>query len=121
MHLSTAPKRPVLALSFLVRTPPSPYTSGASVVPQPVGGVLNRRSILIGVVFVLAGGVIGGLFGSGSIAVPDRGSDPVQTFSQILSTVQARAAGPVDSKDVIEGAIRGMVRTLDPHTNYLDA
>jgi carboxyl-terminal processing protease len=73
------------------------------------------------VVFVLAGGIVGGLFGSGSIAVPDRGNDPIQTFSQILSVVQERAAGPVDSKDVIEGAIRGMVRTLDPHTNYLDA
>jgi carboxyl-terminal processing protease len=70
---------------------------------------------------VFAGGVFGAVLGDRSLAVPDRTGDSLGTFSQLLSLVQARAAGPVESKDVIEGAIRGMVRTLDPHTNYLDA
>jgi carboxyl-terminal processing protease len=82
---------------------------------------VSRRSILTGVVFVLSGGLAGGLLGGRSLALPERGGDPVGTFTQLLSVVQSRAAGNVDSQAVIEGAIRGMVRTLDPHTNYLDA
>ena len=82
---------------------------------------MSRRSILTGVVFVLSGGLAGGLLGGRSLALPERGGDPVGTFTQLLSVVQSRAAGNVDSQAVIEGAIRGMVRTLDPHTNYLDA
>src|SRR5262245_9487041 len=46
--------------------------------------------------------------------------DGLGTFSQLLSLTQSRAAGKVESKDAIEGAIRGMLRTLYPHTNYLD-
>ncbi|HUD71431.1 MAG TPA: S41 family peptidase [Dongiaceae bacterium] len=82
---------------------------------------MSRRTILTGVFFVLAGSVAGGLFGRLPLAGVERPNDGLGTFSQLLSLVQARAAGKVDSKDSLEGAIRGMLRTLDPHTNYLDA
>jgi carboxyl-terminal processing protease len=82
---------------------------------------VSKRSIFTGALFVLAGSVAGAFLGEHSVAVPDRGSDSLGTFSQLLSMAQSRAAGPIDSKEAIESAIRGMVRTLDPHTNYLDA
>jgi carboxyl-terminal processing protease len=82
---------------------------------------VNKRSFLTGASFILAGSVAGGLLGGRASALPERAGDQLSTFSQLLSLVQTRAAGTVDSKDAIEGAVRGMVRTLDPHTNYLDA
>jgi len=82
---------------------------------------VSRRTILAGVFFVFAGSVAGTLLGGPQQVVPDQHADGLGTFSQILSVVQSRAAGKVESKDAIEGAIRGMMRTLDPHTNYLDA
>jgi len=82
---------------------------------------MSQRSFLTGAFFILAGSLAGGLLGGRSLALPDRTGDQLNTFSQILSLVQARASGPVESKDAIEGAIRGMLRTLDPHTNYLDS
>ena len=82
---------------------------------------MNRRSFLTGVVFILAGGLAGALLGGRATALPDHTGDQISTFSQLLSLVQARAAGTVESKDAIEGAVRGMLRTLDPHTNYLDS
>jgi carboxyl-terminal processing protease len=82
---------------------------------------MNRRSVLTGIFFIIAGSLVGGLLGGRSLALPDRSADQLGTFTQILSMAESRAAGPVESKDAIEGAIRGMLRTLDPHTNYLDA
>jgi carboxyl-terminal processing protease len=82
---------------------------------------VSRRTIAAGIFFVLAGGLAGTLLGGPQQTVPEQHPDGLGTFSQLLSLVQSRAAGKVDSKDAIEGAIRGMLRTLDPHTNYLDA
>src|SRR5262245_7155175 len=52
---------------------------------------------------------------------PERHADGLGTLSQGGSRVRSRAAGKVDATDAVEGAIRGMLSTLDAHTNYLDA
>lgn len=45
----------------------------------------------------------------------------LQNFSKILNLVQQFYVEPTDSKKLIEGAIKGMLRELDPHTNYMAA
>lgn len=45
----------------------------------------------------------------------------LQNFSKILNLVQQYYVEPTDSKKLIEGAIKGMLRELDPHTNYMPA
>ncbi|HXH28723.1 MAG TPA: S41 family peptidase [Candidatus Polarisedimenticolia bacterium] len=80
---------------------------------------MRNRSILGGLLIIVGGSLAGGLVAR-SDAVPDRTSEELGTYTQILSLVQARAAEPVDPRVAIEGSIRGMLRTLDPHTNYLD-
>jgi carboxyl-terminal processing protease len=40
-------------------------------------------------------------------------------FSQVLYTVQNNYVEPPDNEKLIKGAIDGMLRTLDPHTNFL--
>lgn len=48
----------------------------------------------------------------------ERYSD-LQNFSKILNLVQQYYVEPVDTKKLVNGAIKGMLRELDPHTNYM--
>lgn len=48
----------------------------------------------------------------------DRYTD-LQNFSKILNLVQQYYVEPVDTKKLVNGAIKGMLRELDPHTNYM--
>lgn len=47
--------------------------------------------------------------------------EQLKIFSEILSLVESNYVEDVDPKSLIEGAIRGMVKTLDPHSSYLNA
>ena len=44
----------------------------------------------------------------------------LRTFSEVLSLVEDNYVNKGDAKKLIRGAIRGMLRTLDPHTTYLN-
>ncbi len=43
----------------------------------------------------------------------------LQNFSKILNLVQQYYVEEVDTKKLVNGAIKGMLRELDPHTNYM--
>lgn len=45
----------------------------------------------------------------------------LRTFSQIVDVVETSYVDEVDSADLVQGAIRGMLRTLDPHSSFLDS
>jgi carboxyl-terminal processing protease len=45
--------------------------------------------------------------------------EKLKTFSEILSLLEANYVEMVDTNELIDGAIRGMLKTLDPHTSYL--
>ncbi|MEE2987505.1 MAG: S41 family peptidase [Nitrospinota bacterium] len=45
--------------------------------------------------------------------------EKLKTFSEVLSLLESNYVESVDSNELIEGAIRGMVKVLDPHTSYL--
>jgi len=45
--------------------------------------------------------------------------DKLKTFSEILSLLEANYVEKVNANELIDGAIRGMLKTLDPHTSYL--
>jgi len=44
----------------------------------------------------------------------------LQIFSDVLDIVKENYVQEVDDKELVEGAISGMLRTLDPHSSYLD-
>lgn len=48
----------------------------------------------------------------------DRYSE-LQTFSKVLNLIQQYYVEPVDTKKLIYGAVKGMLRELDPHTNFM--
>ena len=44
----------------------------------------------------------------------------LQIFSDVLDIVKENYVQEVKSEELVEGAISGMLRTLDPHSSYLD-
>jgi carboxyl-terminal processing protease len=81
---------------------------------------VSHRSLLGGVAFVIAGAVAGGLIVGRAASAREPARDRLGTYTQLVSLIQARAADEVDPRVAIEGSIRGMLRSLDPHSNYLD-
>ena len=43
----------------------------------------------------------------------------LKVFSEILSLIESNYVEPVGSDTMVDGAIKGMVKALDPHTSYL--
>ena len=43
----------------------------------------------------------------------------LRTFTEVISLVERNYVEDVDSEKMVEGAIRGMLKTLDPHSSYM--
>jgi carboxyl-terminal processing protease len=52
-------------------------------------------------------------------AVPKESYEGLETFTNILAIVQKNYVDEVQTKQLIEGAINGMLTALDPHSAYL--
>src|SRR5262250_1432824 len=84
-----------------------------------------RRTALIILTVILACGCVGMLFGQ-RLNTTSTGSDSdlrdsVRSFTQIYEVVQQNYAEPVNpDKAIYNGAIPGMLRVLDPHSNFFD-
>ncbi len=49
----------------------------------------------------------------------DEAYEKIDVFAQVLQYVQNSYVDDVDSRELIYGAIRGMLKTLDPHSNFM--
>jgi len=84
-----------------------------------------RRSALIILAVILACGCVGMLFGQrlNSTSTANDGDlrDSVRSFTQVYEVVQQNYAEAVNpDKAIYNGAIPGMLRVLDPHSNFFD-
>src|SRR5215472_14712859 len=85
----------------------------------------ERRGLILIVVVLAISAVLGGIYGP-SVRATTASTDDYQTsvrdFTKILDLVQSNYAEPVDvDRAVYQGAIPGMLRMLDPHSNFFDA
>src|SRR5467141_1353433 len=85
----------------------------------------ERRGVFLVVAVLLVSAVLGGIYGPNvraTTASTDDYQTSVRDFTRVLDVVQANYAEPVDvDKAVYQGAIPGMLRVLDPHSNFFDA
>jgi carboxyl-terminal processing protease len=87
---------------------------------------LHRRSFLYIPLLVLFCALIGGLYGPKVQVASAASSDDdvkasMQEFTRLYSTVEQNFADKVNAdKAIYKGAIPGMLRTLDPHSNFFD-
>lgn len=85
---------------------------------------MKKKTRALVVFFVLSSIALGGLFlGALSsktvLAVASDRYEQLQTFSKVLNLVQQYYVEKVDVDKLIQGAIKGMLNELDPHTNYM--
>jgi carboxyl-terminal processing protease len=85
----------------------------------------ERRGLVLVLTVLLLSAVLGGIYGP-SVRATTASTDDYQTavreFTRVLDVVQSNYADPVDvDKAVYQGAIPGMLRVLDPHSNFFDA
>src|SRR6204780_5861788 len=85
----------------------------------------ERRGLFLVVAVLLVSAILGGIYGPNvraTTASADDYQSSVRDFTKVLDVVQANYAEPVDiDKAVYQGAIPGMLRVLDPHSNFFDA
>jgi len=77
-----------------------------------------RNFLILGAIG--AGALLGGLLGDRVLATDDDQRKAFDRFARSVDLIEQNYAEPVDTEDLVAGAIRGMLHTLDPHSNYLD-
>jgi len=85
----------------------------------------SRRALFLVAFVILLCGCLGALFGqrvSSNATNSDADiRDSLRTFSQVYDVVEQNYAEPVSAdKAIYNGAIPGMLRVLDPHSNFFD-
>jgi carboxyl-terminal processing protease len=85
----------------------------------------ERRGLFLVVAVLVVSAILGGIYGPNVRATTASADDyqtAVRDFTRVLDVVQANYAEKVDvDKAVYQGAIPGMLRMLDPHSNFFDA
>ncbi len=76
----------------------------------------NRWTLVLAFAFV---SVIVGLSSQTLRAAAEERYQELQLFAKVLNLVQQYYVEEVDTKKLIYGGIKGMLRELDPHTNFL--
>jgi len=81
---------------------------------------MQQSGLSFGAGFVALSALAGGLFGSQAVTTQDRLTDRQRVFTAALATVEQEyvESRPVDQ--LVYGSIDGMLRTLDPHSSFLD-
>ena len=87
----------------------------------------TQRSLFLIPVLLGACAIIGGVYGPSTQVASAAGGDDadinasVKQFTSLYHTVQENFADPVTpDQGIYKGAIPGMLRTLDPHSNFFD-
>ncbi len=80
----------------------------------------NKLGFLV-LATVAGAAVLGGWFGDKVSAGSNAGGETEQllrTFTEALAVVQANYVREIPSEELVENSIRGMLRTLDPHSSF---
>ncbi|MEZ4753259.1 MAG: S41 family peptidase [Bdellovibrionota bacterium] len=83
----------------------------------------RREAILASLILILSSIII---FGGRSLPEVNAREqvdglyEELKTFTDVLALVERDYVRTVDSKELVKGAIKGMLTTLDPHSGYLD-
>jgi carboxyl-terminal processing protease len=77
------------------------------------------KTLLVAAVLVSLTLSLGGTSVSKSV---DRAAtyEHLKLFTDVLTIIQNQYVDETDSREVIQGAVRGMLRALDPHSSYMD-
>jgi len=81
---------------------------------------MRMKGIPAAAVVVVFSAIVGGVFGSRVVATQDRATERYRIYTAALSAIENQYVETVDASQLVYGSIDGMLRTLDPHSNFLD-
>lgn len=93
--------------------------------PEVSNKMISRNSTIRSVAILMLGLFLGVLISLGEGVFADRNEEPslpleeLRAFSEIFAKIKKDYVEPIEDKDLLEHAIRGMVAGLDPHSAYL--
>ena len=73
------------------------------------------------VLAVATTGIVLGRLSVNAVSAEGEGYEELKTFTEVLSMVKKHYVEDVKSKDLVYGAIRGMLSSLDPHSSFMTA
>jgi carboxyl-terminal processing protease len=80
----------------------------------------SKRPLLL--FFFLTGLILLGPYGDSHVSAIDRKTyQNLKTFTEILDRVEKEYVEPVDSDKLMQGAINGLMKSLDPHSSFMTA
>ncbi len=84
-----------------------------------------QRAIWLAVAVLVLSAVLGGIYGprvQATVAGDTGIQSTIRNITQVYAIVEQNYAEPVDpDRAIYQGAIPGMLRTLDPHSSFFDA
>ena len=84
------------------------------------GKTIKAGFVRLMIVMILLGLPTQTLYADENIEEPKPDTyNKLKIFSEVLSLIESNYVESVGSDDIVNGAIRGMVKALDPHTSYL--
>ncbi len=87
---------------------------------SPLRKVIKNAFTLIFVILILGLLSMQTVYAEESLEEPKQDTyNRLKVFSEILSLIESNYVEPVGNDTMIDGAIKGMVKALDPHTSYL--
>ncbi len=86
---------------------------------QQQKGFSNLKIVLLSAALFFVGVTIGLSQSSKSVVLPTGIYDELKLFTDVLSHVQKDYVEETKSKDLVYGAIKGMLETLDPHSGFM--
>jgi carboxyl-terminal processing protease len=78
---------------------------------------INKRKILFAALVLLLSGI---LIGQQMVQAKPDSYEDLKAFTQALELVKRNYVENPDSRELLQGAIKGMVSSLDPHSSYMN-
>src|SRR5689334_20002493 len=83
---------------------------------------MNRKFAIIAIVLIIAGAVLGGIFGRLPFrASASDGTTPARVLSdyrEAVDLIDKNYVGSVDHEKITDSSVQGMLWTLDPHSSF---
>jgi len=84
--------------------------------------IMKKKKLILIIALILATAISGILIGRlsvGSVSAEGEGYEDLKIFTEVLSIVKRNYVEDVKIKDMVYGAIKGMLNSLDPHSGFM--
>lgn len=83
--------------------------------------MISKRTVLVWILILLVAttGILIGRLTVTSVSAEGEGYEELKTFTEVMSMVKKHYVEEVKSKDLVYGAIKGMLNSLDPHSTFM--